>query len=293
MCSAILFKRSTGRWAKHGAAHETPSNEPPKTSPSPLLPPAPCAQDPYHLPAYLASSIFLAEINMEALGAPAGAAAAAAAANTLYRDNMASLQRLVLFQFEDDDMVGDQPGSWARGRAVVPQQGHGGAKKPRPVPLVALPGSAACRLAWKRRLLPGLGCSSQAGAPPGRCSSQSALPIGATPHCSPSPQSQVVPKESSHFGVFSAAAGRVLRMDETPLYTEDRIGLRTLSEASRLVLARAPGLHMQISLAWLAEHVIKPYLAVRVDSGNTGSSSSSSGAGSSSSSGGVAGAGSS
>lgn len=82
-------------------------------------------------------------------------------------------------------------------------------------------------------------------------------------------------------------------MDETPLYTEDRIGLRTLSEASRLVLARAPGLHMQISLAWLAEHVIKPYLAVRVDSGNTGSSSSSSGAGSSSSSGGVAGAGSS
>ncbi|KDD74445.1 palmitoyl protein thioesterase [Helicosporidium sp. ATCC 50920] len=52
-------------------------------------------KDPYDLPAYLEAMPFLADINCEYPGYK----------NPLYRDNLASLQRLVLVQFDDDDMV--------------------------------------------------------------------------------------------------------------------------------------------------------------------------------------------
>ncbi|KAL4448301.1 hypothetical protein ABPG75_005520 [Micractinium tetrahymenae] len=53
-------------------------------------------KDPYHLDLYLTHSIFLADINGEVPGRLPPAR---------YRENLASLQRLVLFQFDDDDMV--------------------------------------------------------------------------------------------------------------------------------------------------------------------------------------------
>ncbi|PRW45157.1 Palmitoyl- thioesterase 1 [Chlorella sorokiniana] len=52
-------------------------------------------KDPLRLPEYLSASMFLADINNEV----------PARRNKRYHDNLASLQRLVLFLFEDDDMV--------------------------------------------------------------------------------------------------------------------------------------------------------------------------------------------
>lgn len=50
-----------------------------------------CLQDPLQLDAYLASNIFLADINNERENK-----------QPRYADNLAALQRLVLFRFEDD-----------------------------------------------------------------------------------------------------------------------------------------------------------------------------------------------
>lgn len=52
-------------------------------------------KDPYQLDSYLQRSAFLADINNEV----------AVRRHAAYRDNLASLQRLVLYQFEQDDMV--------------------------------------------------------------------------------------------------------------------------------------------------------------------------------------------
>eukprot|EP00887_Chlorella_sp_A99_P004235 scaffold15.g4235.t1 len=183
-------------------------------------------KDPFHLEEYSSRSIFLADLNVEssagaasragAAGAGAAPAGGAGRANSLYRENLASLQRLVLFQFDEDDMV--------------------------------------------------------------------------------------VPKESSHFGVYSASENRVLSMEETSLYrqgqpqlggadaakaerggrwaghapdalgevhtrrgvgcSEDRIGLRALQEGGRLVRTHVPGRHLQMTMDWLREHVVLEYLAV-------------------------------
>lgn len=81
----------------------------------------------------------------------------------------------------------------------------------------------------------------------------------------PSCQLQVVPKESSHFGVYSAAAARMLLMEETTLYQQDRIGLRALNDSGRLVRETVPGRHMQFSLAWFRREVVHRWLAVPVD----------------------------
>ncbi|PSC70395.1 palmitoyl-thioesterase 1 [Micractinium conductrix] len=127
-------------------------------------------KDPYHLDLYYSRSIFLADINGEVPGRPRPAR---------YAANLASLQRLVLFQFEEDDMV--------------------------------------------------------------------------------------VPKESSHFGFFNGTT--LLRLQNTPLYQQDWIGLRSLDEAGHLALLHAPGRHMQFSLQWFVQNVVHPYLAVPAPSG--------------------------
>lgn len=77
----------------------------------------------------------------------------------------------------------------------------------------------------------------------------------------------VVPRESAHFGFYDGAARRLVPLRESPLYAGDRIGLRELDESGRLVLAHAPGAHMQFTIRWLAEHVVRPYLMVPAEEG--------------------------
>jgi len=71
----------------------------------------------------------------------------------------------------------------------------------------------------------------------------------------------VVPKESAHFGFFDGQ--RLIPLQESSLYQEDRLGLKALDEEGRLVFGRAPGSHMQFTLEWFGECVVHPYLAIK------------------------------
>jgi len=138
-------------------------------------------KDPAHLNEYYRNSAFLADINAEAL--PLGKflenkdTKTLSAGYDLYKKNLASLQRLVLFMFDNDITV--------------------------------------------------------------------------------------VPKESSHFAFFNGQ--KLVELIESDLYIEDRIGLKELDEDGRLVLAHAPGFHMQFSLDWFFTNVVEPYLLVVVN----------------------------
>jgi palmitoyl-protein thioesterase len=50
-------------------------------------------------------------------------------------------------------------------------------------------------------------------------------------------------------------------MKDTPLYTEDWIGLRTLNEAGKVAVLDCPGDHMQFTLEWFMENIIDAYLS--------------------------------
>ncbi|XP_027182420.1 palmitoyl-protein thioesterase 1-like [Coffea eugenioides] len=70
----------------------------------------------------------------------------------------------------------------------------------------------------------------------------------------------VKPKESSLFGYYAdGIPGPVLPLQQTRLYTEDWIGLRTLDETGRLKLISVPGVHLLISLSDTMRYVV-PYL---------------------------------
>ncbi|KAK6041373.1 hypothetical protein COOONC_21123, partial [Cooperia oncophora] len=58
----------------------------------------------------------------------------------------------------------------------------------------------------------------------------------------------VVPKESSWFGYFKEGdLETIVPMNETTLYTEDRIGLKKLQETGRLHFLEVEGDHLRIS----------------------------------------------
>lgn len=68
----------------------------------------------------------------------------------------------------------------------------------------------------------------------------------------------VVPRDSAWFGWFNGT--QLLTMNETALYKEDWIGLRTLNEAGKLVFDEIPGGHMHFNLEWFEDNVVEPYL---------------------------------
>lgn len=76
----------------------------------------------------------------------------------------------------------------------------------------------------------------------------------------------VVPKESAHFAFFDGS--RLVPLNESVLYTEDRLGLQKLDKQGKLVFGHAPGFHMQFSLEWFWEHVVEKYLLVEVAPSN-------------------------
>ena len=239
-------------------------------------------QDPYHLDLYYSRSIFLADINGEVPGRPRPAR---------YAANLASLQRLVLFQFEEDDMggwaggrwfdgwVGGLMGGWLGGSRGMLKHSRawwdwGGSRG-------TIAGHSA-RSSWAqhtfelgtahvraRLCLPSV-ASRNSGAPSSRLhwhSLTSSRGDGIPPllPAARAPPPAVVPKESSHFGFFNGTT--LLRLQNTPLYQQDWIGLRSLDEAGHLALLHAPGRHMQFSLQWFVQNVVHPYLAVPAPSG--------------------------
>nr|AAR92492.1 putative palmitoyl-protein thioesterase [Tropaeolum majus] len=70
----------------------------------------------------------------------------------------------------------------------------------------------------------------------------------------------LIPKETSWFGYYpDGSFGSVLPVQQTPLYTEDWIGLKTLDEAGRVKFVNVTGNHLDISKSDMKKHIV-PYL---------------------------------
>ncbi|KAK4802729.1 hypothetical protein SAY86_000932 [Trapa natans] len=70
----------------------------------------------------------------------------------------------------------------------------------------------------------------------------------------------LIPRETSWFGYYPDGAFKpVIPANQTQLYTEDWIGLRTLDEAGKVKFISVPGNHLGISKGDLKSHVV-PYL---------------------------------
>ncbi|XP_015889485.3 uncharacterized protein LOC107424251 isoform X2 [Ziziphus jujuba] len=70
----------------------------------------------------------------------------------------------------------------------------------------------------------------------------------------------LIPKETSWFGYYpDGAFSPVLPVQETKLYTEDWIGLRTLDEAGKVKYISVSGNHLAISQSDMKEYIV-PYL---------------------------------
>ena len=71
----------------------------------------------------------------------------------------------------------------------------------------------------------------------------------------------VDPKESAHFEFYSPGQdSEILPLNESALYQEDWLGLRTLSESGRLHFFSVDGKHVQIDYEWVAHNII-PFLS--------------------------------
>ncbi|CAA7022369.1 unnamed protein product [Microthlaspi erraticum] len=70
----------------------------------------------------------------------------------------------------------------------------------------------------------------------------------------------VIPKESCWFGYYPEGASTpLLRPQQTKLYTEDWIGLKTLDAAGKVKFVSVPGKHLQMAQADVVKYVV-PYL---------------------------------
>lgn len=70
----------------------------------------------------------------------------------------------------------------------------------------------------------------------------------------------LVPKETSWFGYFPDGSwDTVLPAQETTLYTEDWIGLKTLDEAGKVKFVSVSGGHLEISYSEMKKYIL-PYL---------------------------------
>jgi len=73
--------------------------------------------------------------------------------------------------------------------------------------------------------------------------------------------SMVVPRESSWFEFYTPGQDKnITALRDSPLYTEDRLGLKYLDEAGKLHLMSIDGDHLQVPDSWLIENIIDVYL---------------------------------
>ncbi|EER91923.1 hypothetical protein BDA96_01G320600 [Sorghum bicolor] len=76
----------------------------------------------------------------------------------------------------------------------------------------------------------------------------------------------LIPRETAWFGYYpDGAFSPVLPPQETKLYTEDWIGLRTLDEAGRVKFVSVPGGHLRISRSDMKKYIV-PYLTPEASS---------------------------
>merc|ERR1712215_339325 len=72
---------------------------------------------------------------------------------------------------------------------------------------------------------------------------------------------KVEPKESEHFEFYiPGQAEEILPLRESPIYTEDRIGLKAMDEAEKLHFLSVDGNHLHFTKEWFIKNVINPFL---------------------------------
>nr|KAG5711708.1 hypothetical protein BaRGS_023472 [Batillaria attramentaria] len=71
----------------------------------------------------------------------------------------------------------------------------------------------------------------------------------------------VDPRESEWFGFYKEGqAKEVLPMEQTKLWTEDRLGLQKLNATNRLHFLGCPGDHLQFTEQWFIDNIVSKYL---------------------------------
>lgn len=76
----------------------------------------------------------------------------------------------------------------------------------------------------------------------------------------------VDPVESEWFGFFAYGDTKnIIRLEESKLYKEDRLGLRELDQSNRLVRISLPGDHLQISREWYISEIINKYIKEEIN----------------------------
>jgi len=72
----------------------------------------------------------------------------------------------------------------------------------------------------------------------------------------------VEPRESEHFEFYAPGqADVIVPLRESPIYLEDRIGLKALDEAGRLHLMAVDGDHLQFGRQWFIDEIVNVFLA--------------------------------
>ncbi|XP_028170288.1 palmitoyl-protein thioesterase 1 [Ostrinia nubilalis] len=71
----------------------------------------------------------------------------------------------------------------------------------------------------------------------------------------------VQPRETEWFGFYAPGQAKKLqKLQETELYLQDRLGLKKMNEAGKLVFLSLPGDHLQFTQDWFINVIIKKYL---------------------------------
>lgn len=73
--------------------------------------------------------------------------------------------------------------------------------------------------------------------------------------------SVVQPKETEWFGFYKPGSDtKTYSLQESPLYLEDRLGLKTMAEQGKLKFLAVDGDHLQLSTEWFIKNIVLIYL---------------------------------
>jgi palmitoyl-protein thioesterase len=70
----------------------------------------------------------------------------------------------------------------------------------------------------------------------------------------------IIPNESTHFGYWDVNRNSI-QLEQSDLYTHDRLGLREMKKNGQLIFISCPNAtHLELNEEWFVEEIILPYL---------------------------------
>ncbi|KAH3698980.1 hypothetical protein DPMN_073926 [Dreissena polymorpha] len=71
----------------------------------------------------------------------------------------------------------------------------------------------------------------------------------------------VIPRESEWFGYYIPGQDKKLyTMYESPLYLQDKLGLKTLNDTGRITFLSSDSDHLQFTEQWFIDNIITKFL---------------------------------